>query len=237
MTKRQLPQGMPPSRDAKETETATMDAVTLIADLFALVPVPPAARDDVLARMSARDRHYHGIDHLALLWGCHLRHGAGLSVCSPPWHRLIACAVAFHDAVYDPVRRDNETESAALWRAASPALEAGEIDWVGGTILATADHLNAAPDPGMAPDAWQARLWMLDLDLTPLGAAKADFIANTGKLRAEYAHLDEAAWVTGRRGFLRGLSRRAVLFRTPVLAAAYEATARANQARELAVET
>jgi len=77
-----------------------------------------------------------------------------------------------------------------LWRAASPALEAGEIDWVGETILATADHLNAAPDPGMAPDAWQARVWMLDLDLTPLGAAEPDFIANTGRLREEYAHLE-----------------------------------------------
>jgi hypothetical protein len=30
---------------------------------------------------------------------------------------------------------------------------------------------------------------MLDLDLTPLGAAEADFIANTSKLRAEYDHL------------------------------------------------
>jgi predicted metal-dependent HD superfamily phosphohydrolase len=212
-----------------------MDAAALIADLFFQVPVPPAVRDDLVARMSGRDRHYHGIEHLALLWECHLRHGAGLSVCSPPWHRLIACAVAFHDGIYDPMRRDNEAESAALWRAASPALEPGEIDWVSGTILATADHLNAVPDPGMASDAWQVRLWMLDLDLTPIGAAEPDFIANTGRLRAEYSHLDDATWDTGRLGFLRGMSRQPVLFRTPVLAAAYEATARANLARELAV--
>jgi predicted metal-dependent HD superfamily phosphohydrolase len=211
-----------------------MDAAALIADLFALLPVPSVVRDDLAARMSGRDRHYHGIDHLALLWECHLRHGAPLAVCSPPWHRLIACAVAFHDAIYDPTRRDNEAASAALWRAASPALEAKEINWVSGTILATADHLNAVPDPGMAPGAWQARLWMLDLDLTPLGAAEADFIANTARLRAEYGHLDEVTWDAGRLGFLRGLSRQAALFRTPVLAEAYEATARANLARELA---
>jgi len=56
MTKRE-PALADAAGEAKETETVTMDAATLIADLFALVPVPPAARDDVLARMSGRDRH------------------------------------------------------------------------------------------------------------------------------------------------------------------------------------
>ena len=68
-----------------------MDAAALIAELFVLVPVTPAARDDVLARMSGRDRHYHDIDHLALLWRCHRRHGAGLPVSLPPWHRVRRC--------------------------------------------------------------------------------------------------------------------------------------------------
>ena len=96
---------------------------------------------------------------------------------------MIACAIAFHDAIYDPQRRDNEARSATLWRSAEPALAPWEIDWVAGTILATADHLGAQPDPGMAEDAWRARLWMLDLDLTPLGGSWDAFDANTSKLR------------------------------------------------------
>ena len=211
-----------------------MDEPTLIADLFALVPVAPAMRDDVLARMAGPRRHYHDVGHLAFLWRHHLRYGADLPVCAPPWHRLIASAIAFHDAVYNPLRRDNELESAALWRAAAPDCQPWEVDWVAGTILATADHLGAQPDPNMAPDAWQARLWMLDLDLSALAEAEAGFDINTAKLRAEYAHLDDAAWDSGRRGFLSALSRHATLFRTPLLATAFEAPARSNLARELA---
>ena len=211
-----------------------MDDAALIADLFAHVPVTPTAREDVLARMAGPDRHYHGLGHLATLWQRHLSHGAGLPVREPPWHRRIACAIAFHDAVYDPTRRDNEAASAALWRNAAPALAPWETDWVAGTILATADHLGAAPEPGMAPEAWEARLWMLDLDLSPLGESEATFNANTSGLRAEYAHLDDAAWASGRLGFLRALSGRGPLFRHPVLAAAFEAPTRANLARELA---
>ena len=211
-----------------------MDDAALIADLFAQVPVDRAAREDVVARMGGPDRRYHGLGHLATLWRRHLRLGAGLPVRGAPWHRLIACAITFHDAVYDATRRDNEAASAALWRKAAPALAARDAEWVAGTILATADHLGAAPDPGMAPEAWEARLWMLDLDLSPLADAPDAFDANTAALRLEYAHLDDAAWVSGRRGFLRALSGRGPLFRHPVLAAAFEAPMRANLARVLA---
>ena len=211
-----------------------MDDKTAIADLFSLVPVAPTARDEVIALMSARDRHYHDINHLAQLWHHLLLYGIGRTVTEAPWQRLIASTIAFHDAIYDPTRRDNETRSADLWRDASPVLEPWEVEWVAGTILATADHLGAVPELGKDPEAWAARLWVLDLDLSPLAATDGGFDANTAKLRAEYAHLDDAAWNAGRLGFLRTLSRWPLFFRTPVLAAAFEAKARANMARELA---
>ena len=208
------------------------DQARLIADLFSLVPVGAAARQGVLRRMADTDRHYHGTRHLAVLWGRHLRYGAGLPVREVPWHRLIASAIAFHDAIYDPTRRDNEALSATLWRDSAPVLEPWEIDWVSGTILATADHLGAVPEGGMTPEAWSARLWMLDLDLTPLGEEQAEFERGTAGLRAEYAHLDDAAWNAGRDSFLRGLAARPVLFRTPLLASVFEAQARANLDRK-----
>jgi len=86
----------------------------------------------------------------------------------------------------------------------------------------------------MTGEAWDARLWVLDLDLSPLGAETAISTINTAEIRAEYAHLDDATWVTGRRAFMRSLSRHPALFRTPVLSAAFEARARSNVARELA---
>jgi predicted metal-dependent HD superfamily phosphohydrolase len=205
-----------------------------MAELMGKLPVAPAVAAALATALADPARHYHGTAHIALLWRRHRRFGAGLPVSAEPWDTRIACAIAFHDAVYDPRRRDNEAASAALWRAAAPAMEEAGQAWVEGTIRATADHLGAAPEPGMDPAAWAARAWMLDLDLTPIGEAPAEFQANTARLRREYRHLDDTAWEAGRIGFLRMLAARPALYRSPPLAAAFEAAARANLARELA---
>ncbi len=204
------------------------------ADLLARLPVSAATREVLAARMTAPGRHYHGAGHLAVLWARHRSFGAAAGLGDAATGRLIACAIAYHDAVYDATRRDNEARSAALWRAAAgeAGLPEGEVEWVAGTILATADHLGYRPAPGEPGEA--ARLWMLDLDLTPLGEAPEDFARNTALLRKEYRHLDEASWEAGRRVFLAGLRAWPRLYRTPVLAAAFEAAARRNIARELA---
>jgi hypothetical protein len=78
--------------------------------------------------------------HLALLWTGHLALGRGSDLHEPRVARLVASAIAFHDAVLEPGRADNERASAALWReaaAASGAVPAEEADWVAGTIEAT----------------------------------------------------------------------------------------------------
>jgi len=203
-----------------------------LADILSHVPVPDAAKADLCARLSGPTRHYHGTAHIALLWQRHRQYGAGLSVQQEPWNTWLACAIAFHDAIYDASRKDNESRSADLWHAAQPALPPEAIAWVAGTILATANHLAAQPEPGMAPDAWAARAWMLDLDLTPLGEPPSIFDANTAALRREFAHLSDDAWANGRAAFLRNIAATPRLFRSPVLHDAFEAQARANFTRE-----
>ncbi|MBL6076362.1 hypothetical protein JMJ56_00010 [Belnapia sp. T18] len=208
-------------------------ALNDFADLLAGLPVSGAARGALAARMTAPERHYHGAGHLAVLWARHREFSEAAGLGDVATGRLIACAIAYHDAVYDAARRDNEARSAELWHAdaAEAGLPEGEIDWVAGTILATADHLGYRPAPGEPDEA--ARLWMLDLDLTPLGEAPEAFDRNTALLREEYGHLDAAKWEAGRRAFLAGLRAWPQLYRTPVLAAAFEAAARRNIAREL----
>ncbi len=211
-------------------------------DLLAAVPVSDAARSDLRRRMAAPGRHYHGPRHLALLWARHLALGRGSGLHEPSVARLVASAVAFHDAVLEPGRAGNERASAALWRevASAAALPAEEIDWVAGTIEATADHLAAAeatlaeagagaPPPLLA----RARLWVLDLDLRPLGEAPAAFARNTGLLRLERPDLDEGAWSRCVRAFLARLHAAPWLYRTPAAHAAFEDRAKANIARAL----
>lgn len=199
----------------------------LMADMFTHVPVGAEARSMVEGLLGGADRHYHGLAHVALLWQRHLGYAdhAGLTAETPM--RLIASAIAYHDCIYDPRRRDNEARSAALWRehASAAGVLATETAWVGATIEATADHLGYEPRQAH----WEeARLWMLDLDLSALGESPGDFARNTELLRAEYAHLAESDWIAGRAAFLASLTRRPSLFRAPVLAQVFGAAARRN---------
>ena len=204
--------------------------------LLARVPLPERAKSELSAMMETEGRHYHGVNHLALLWRRHRLYAAAEGLDAAGIETLIACAIAYHDCVYERGRRDNEERSAEVWLRASAASLLSDADrqWVAETIRATADHL-AYPDPAAdAPLRERARLWVLDLDLTPLGEADADFDRNTELLRLEVPHLTEAQYDAGRLGFLRKISDAPRVYRTPTLAAQFEAQARANFARQLA---
>ncbi|WP_372623572.1 hypothetical protein [Falsiroseomonas sp.] len=145
--------------------------------LLARLPLSLTAQDDLRARLCAAGRHYRGAAHAALLWQHHRRFAASLWLTSEPWDTRIACAIAFHDAIYDARRRDDEASSTAHLRTAARKVDSETVHWVSGTIEATADHLMAEPDAGIAPQAWKARAWVLDLDLTPLGETADVFAA------------------------------------------------------------
>jgi len=203
--------------------------------LLARVPVSDRAKSELTAMMESPERHYHGVNHLALLWRRHRLYAAAEGLDGPAIETLIACAIAYHDCVYERGRRDNEARSADVWLAASANAPLSQSDrlWVADTIRATADHL-AYPDPAPdAPLAERARVWTLDLDLTPLGEIDVEFDRNTELLRLEVPHLTDAQYDAGRLGFLRKLAAAPRVYRTPTLAATFEAQARANFARQL----
>ena len=219
---------MPMPTAASSDTAANFDA------LVSILPVSHQSRCELTQRMRAPERLYHRDEHPALLWRRHRSLGQGSAFHAPHLERLIASALAFHDAVLDTTRSDSEARSAALWRemaGAAGQLSPDEIEWVAVTIEATARHL--APWPAEhALD--RARLWVLDLDLTPLGECPAIFARDTQRLRAEHMHLDDAAWNRKRLSFLAQLAAAPRLFRTDVIARAFEAPAQANLRRELA---
>lgn len=224
------------------TTVSSTDRDGVIVSLLSHVPVEAAAKDRLVALMSGPDRFYHGLDHLATLWTRHLALSQGSDLERPERRVLFACAIAFHDAIYDARRTDNERESAMLWReSAQGRVAAGARDWVANAILASADHLGYRPDDAVSgvagaalrTDAERETLWFLDLDLTPLGESPDDFDRNTELLRREHPHLEPARFDDLRAGFLERIWRAPVLYRSERIRAAFERRARDNIRREL----
>lgn len=230
-----------PQAPAVRTTQDRMDAARVgLHELLRELPVGQSQKDAICRRMSEEYRAYHGVDHLVTLWARHRLYAAAAGLDDARVHTLLACAIAYHDLVYVPGRADNEDRSADLWMAdsATSGLDLAERSWVADTVRATADHLGYEPRgldaAGNLSLLERARLWMLDLDLTPIGEAAEVFIANTDALRREGGRADPAAFERSRLAFLRHLAAHPRLYRSPVLAAAFETQARRNIARELA---
>jgi predicted metal-dependent HD superfamily phosphohydrolase len=201
------------------------------------VPLDGAVKDRLYQEMSRPERHYHGVGHLENLWRLHRRYAGAAGLASPEADRLVACAITWHDCVYDPARSDNEERSAEAWLADSAGAPLAEADrqWVAETIRATNDHLAYEPPPGTAASPRERlRLWVLDLDLTPLGAPPEVFDRNTRLLRLENKGKSEQAWRSAVMAFRNRFLDAPRIYRTPELAAVYEAPARGNLGRPLA---
>lgn len=192
-----------------------------------------AAGSDLLARWTEPHRRYHGTQHLVeIFWALEQLEEAGHLDA----HFATVARVAgwLHDAVYDPTARPgvNELDSAALARSvlAELGLGAAEIDTVERLIRLTAGHEVEVSSPSRAFAVESA---FLDADLWILGAEAARYDDYCTQVRAEYAHVPEAAYRFGRAAVLRGFSRRSRIYRTEHATRAWEPRARANLEREL----
>ena len=168
-------------------------------------------------------RHYHTLQHLR---ECLAHWDAASALARRP--EEVELALWFHDAVYDPRRKDNEERSAQWAREAvaaagcPPAL--GER--IAQLVLATASHQAAADDP-------DAQL-LLDIDLAILGASPQRFDESSRQVRAEYAHVADADFRAGRSRVLAGFLARDRIYVTAPFHDALEQRARDNIGRSLA---
>ena len=135
-------------------------------------------------------------------------------------------ALWFHDAVCDPRRDDNEVRSAELAVAAVARLGLGAR--LGGLVYELVLDTRHAAEPE-TPDG---RI-VADVDLAVLGRPPEAFDAYERAVREEYGWVPEAEFRRARAGVLRGFLARPAVYRTPLMAAKYEAAARANLARSL----
>lgn len=142
--------------------------------------------------------------------------------------RLLAWAIWWHDAVYDPTRADNEEQSAEMARRDLPSLGAAEseIAEVERLILLTKGHAVPAGD--------RLGALLVSIDLSVLGGEPAAYDAYARGVRQEYGHVPEPAFRAGRKAVMQRFLEAPVLFPDPAFRARLEDRARTNIAREIA---
>lgn len=189
------------------------------------LPPAPDALPQLLAAHSGPDRHYHGLQHIAecLQWLEQLRP----QVARPA---ELALALCFHDAIYDPQAKDNELRSAQWAQAVlqSAGAEPDAVQRVDALIMATC-HFQPAQAQQPEDSAW-----MLDIDLSILGAPAARFAQYQAQIRAEYAWVPAADYALRRQAVLRSFLQRPAIYQTAAMQARLEAQARDNLQQALA---
>jgi predicted metal-dependent HD superfamily phosphohydrolase len=179
---------------------------------------------DLLTRWSEPHRHYHTVSHLDRMLSIVDEHAD--AAADPDAVRL---AVWFHDAVYDPRRTDNEDASAALAARVLPGagVPAERVAAVTRLVRLTATH-----DPTPAD---RDGMLLCDADLAILASDPEEYGDYAAAIRAEYAHVPDEAFRTGRLAVLRHLAALPALYQLPALKERWEERARANLAAELDV--
>lgn len=172
-------------------------------------------------------RHYHTLEHVSHV--LELLDVARARLARPPEVEL---ALWLHDVIYHPQAGDNEARSAAY---AQDLLQGAEVpspvgERVAALILATR-HVAGAGPPAVSRDTDTA--YVLDVDLSILGAPEAEFDRYEAQVRREYAYRTDEEWRQGRLRVLSMFQARPRIFLTEEFGR-FEAPARANLARSLA---
>lgn len=177
----------------------------------------PAVRGGMMRAYEGNGLAYHNLDHIEeccrMLDGYRSLAEDGVST---------ELAILFHDAVYDPKRRDNEEMSAILARDLLKAYWRVEV--VAELIMDTRHAAIPATNDG--------RL-ICDIDLAVLGRGEEAYAKYARAIRMEHAWVADADYKIGRSRVLAGFLGRERIFLTDAFHGEYEIAARENLAREL----
>ena len=187
------------------------------------VPEPPGLLSTLIARYSEPHRAYHNLEHIeecfeALAPAAHLAE----------YLAEVHLGLWFHDAIYDPRRKDNEQASADLARESvvHAGLEQDSARRIHELIIATR-HIAAA-------ELADARL-VADVDLAILAAPAPRFLEYQAQIHHEYSWMPRDEFQRSRTMILKRFLERPAIYQTEWFAERLEKRARANIARELGI--
>lgn len=168
-----------------------------------------------------KGRYYHSLGHLEHL----LSQLMAVKAAIQDWDAVLF-ALYYHDAVYNPLKKDNEARSAVLAEkrlltAGAPALV---VEKCSALILATKNHeLSTDPDINYFTDA----------DLSVLGQEWEVYAVYCRQVRKEYAVFPDLLYKPGRAKVLAHFLQMDRIFKTDYFFEKLEARARENLQWEL----
>ncbi|MCR5887613.1 hypothetical protein LRS06_07445 [Hymenobacter sp. J193] len=169
-------------------------------------------------------RHYHTLTHVQDLLQTIDEHADNLQEVA-----VVQLAAWFHDAIYNPLRSDNEARSAELARdfLRHSNWPAARQERVALLIERTQDHTQ--PQPPHGTDLH----FFLDADLQVLGRPEAEYWQYARQIREEYRLVPDILYRRGRRKVLEKLLSVPHLYRTTMFREKLEDAARGNLHAEL----
>ena len=171
-------------------------------------------------KYSSSTRHYHNISHLDHMLG----QLAPLKIAFRNWN-VIVFAVAYHDAIYNPLQNDNEEKSAVLAedRLKNIGVPEEYLRKCRQLILATKKHETGDYETNLCTDA----------DISILGSDSITYNRYTNNIRQEYAIYPDIVYNHGRKKVLLHFLNMKQLFKTEEFSGPLEVQARKNLQAEL----
>ena len=149
---------------------------------------------------------------------------------------IVALALYYHDVIYNPTRADNEQKSAEYAVGAlSSYLSPEQCQDIYALIMMTANHQidESIDSVEYSSVKYSDAAYLLDMDLSILGAPWPTYEQYAQAIRQEYAHVADDNYRDGRTAVLQGLLAHPKLYLTDYYYSQLEAQARDNIKREL----
>ena len=186
---------------------------------------------DIAVRYNESQRVYHSLQHIQQLFGQFEQIKQHLN--EP---HIIALALFYHDVIYEPTCVNNELKSAEYAvEALSSYLTAEQCQYIYALIMMTASHQIDDIDKNLDKAKESDAAYLLDMDLSILGASWSEYQQYAQAVRQEYAHVLDADYRVGRISVLKGLLAHPTLYLTDYYHSRLEEQARENIKREIKI--
>ena len=143
----------------------------------------------------------------------------------------MALALYYHDVIYDPTRADNEQKSAEYAvDALNTCLSLEQCQDLYALIIMTANHQidESIDSVKYSSVKYSDAAYLLDMDLSILGAPWPTYEQYANAIRQEYAHISDIDYCDGRTAVLQRLLAHPKLYLTDYYYSQLETQARDN---------